>query len=174
MIPAETLATPRLELRRSTPDQLRALVVGPAEFTRQFGPSVADGYNEFPEALNYSLGKLATAGAAAAWWAPFLLVHRESGAVIGLCGFKGPADADGVIELGYGIAPAFRGQGLATESAAALVAEARRCISLARVIAHTLPEHNASTRVLTKCGFHRVAEVKDPEDGVIWRWERTP
>ncbi len=174
MSPAETLTTARLELRRSTAEQLRALVVGPEEFTREFGPAVEPGYNEFPEALNYTLNKLATAGAGAAWWAPFLVTHRESGAVIGLCGFKGPADADGVIELGYGIAPQFRGQGLATESASALVAEARRCISLARVIAHTLPEHNASTRVLTKCGFHRTAEVKDPEDGVIWRWERTP
>jgi RimJ/RimL family protein N-acetyltransferase len=174
MSPAATLSTPRLELGRSTPDQLRALVVSPAEFTRRFGAMVADGYNEFPEALNSTLDKLATAGAAAAWWAPFLVIHRESCAVVGLCGFKGPAQADSVIEPGYGIAPAFRGQGFATEAAAAPVAEARRCINLARVIAHTLPEHNASTRVLTKRGFHRVAEVKDPEDGVIWRRERTP
>jgi RimJ/RimL family protein N-acetyltransferase len=119
MSPAETLTTARLELRRSTAEQLRALVVGPEEFTREFGPAVEPGYNEFPEALNYTLNKLATAGAGAAWWAPFLVTHRESGAVIGLCGFKGPADADGVIELGYGIAPQFRGQGLATEAAGA-------------------------------------------------------
>jgi ribosomal-protein-alanine N-acetyltransferase len=40
------------------------------------------------------------------------------------------------------------------------------------VRAHTLPNPNASTRVLTKCGFHRVGEVIDPEDGLVWRWER--
>lgn len=174
MNPAATLTTARLELRRSTAEQLRALVVGPEEFTRQFGLSAETGLFDFPHSLNYLLTKMATGGPSAVWWTPFLIMQRESGAAIGLCGFIGPADADGVIELGYGIAPRFRGQGLATEAASALVAEARRCISLARVIAHTLPEHNASTRVLTKCGFHRIAEVKDPENGVIWRWERTP
>jgi len=40
------------------------------------------------------------------------------------------------------------------------------------VRAHTLPEANASTRVLTKCGFQRIGEVIDPEDGLVWRWER--
>ena len=33
-------------------------------------------------------------------------------------------------------------------------------------------EANASTRVLTKCGFRHVGEVMDPEDGLVWRWEK--
>jgi len=40
------------------------------------------------------------------------------------------------------------------------------------VRAHPLPQPNASTRVLTKCGFQRIGEVIDPEDGLVWRWER--
>jgi ribosomal-protein-alanine N-acetyltransferase len=44
--------------------------------------------------------------------------------------------------------------------------------SVRRVIAHTLPEPNASTRVLTKAGMRFVAEVWDPEDGRVWRWEQ--
>ncbi len=39
-------------------------------------------------------------------------------------------------------------------------------------LAHTCPEPNASTRVLTKCGFRRVGEVMDPDDGLVWRWEK--
>lgn len=39
------------------------------------------------------------------------------------------------------------------------------------VRAHTLPEANASTRVLTKCGFRHTEDVVDPEDGPVWRWE---
>ena len=31
---------------------------------------------------------------------------------------------------------------------------------------------NASTRVLTKCGFRHIGQVIDPEDGPVWRWER--
>ena len=36
-----------------------------------------------------------------------------------------------------------------------------------------LPEATASTRVLRKCGFVHIGEVVDPEDGPVWRWERS-
>jgi RimJ/RimL family protein N-acetyltransferase len=43
--------------------------------------------------------------------------------------------------------------------------------SVAALIAHTLPEHNASTRVLEKSGFARDREIR--EDGRrVWRWRR--
>ncbi|HEV2068935.1 MAG TPA: hypothetical protein VGR26_03985 [Acidimicrobiales bacterium] len=28
-----------------------------------------------------------------------------------------------------------------------------------------------STSVLVRCGFANVAEVLDPDDGPVWRWE---
>jgi len=31
---------------------------------------------------------------------------------------------------------------------------------------------NASQRVLAKCGFQYVGEITDPEDGLVWRFER--
>jgi len=92
--------------------------------------------------------------------------------VIGSAGFKGPPDSDGMVEITYGIVPSFEGHGYATEVAAELVrfAFARGGIRLVR--AHTRPVANASTRVLTKCGFHHTCSVVDPEDGPVWRWER--
>ena len=42
------------------------------------------------------------------------------------------------------------------------------------VIAHTAPTANASTRVLAKCGFEFRGDVVDPDDGLVWRWERSP
>jgi RimJ/RimL family protein N-acetyltransferase len=36
-----------------------------------------------------------------------------------------------------------------------------------------LPEPNASTRVLEKCGFKKTKELIDPEGTFVWRWERT-
>jgi hypothetical protein len=42
-----------------------------------------------------------------------------------------------------------------------------------RVCAHTLPEENASTGVLTKCGFRKTGELMDPDDGLVWRREKT-
>ena len=91
--------------------------------------------------------------------------------VIGSCGFKGPPDSDGIVEIAYAIAPGYCGRGFATEVARALVAYALDDGCVRTVRAHTLPESNASTRVLAKCGFRRIGEVTDPEDGLVWRWE---
>jgi len=106
------------------------------------------------------------------WIHGFVLVHRSSGIVVGRCGFKGPPTADGVVEIGYGVSPEHQGKGYATEAAGALVNYALSHEQVRTVRAHTLPQPNASTRVLTKCGFHRVREVIDPEDGLVWRWEK--
>jgi RimJ/RimL family protein N-acetyltransferase len=106
------------------------------------------------------------------WIHGFMLVHRSSGGIVGRCGFKGPPGGDGVVEIAYGVAPEHQGKGYATEAAAALVSYAFDNGQVRVVRAHTLPEPNASTRVLTKCGFQRVGEVIDPEDGLVWRWER--
>ena len=106
------------------------------------------------------------------WIHGFVLVHRATNSVIGKCGFKGPPGADGAVEIAYGVAPEHQGKGYATEAAEALVSYAFGNGQVSVVRAHTLPEPNASTRVLTKCGFQRVGEVIDPEDGLVWRWER--
>jgi RimJ/RimL family protein N-acetyltransferase len=38
------------------------------------------------------------------------------------------------------------------------------------VAAQTLPERNASHRVLEKLGFRHVGAVDDPEHGEVWEW----
>jgi RimJ/RimL family protein N-acetyltransferase len=91
---------------------------------------------------------------------------------VGGCAFKGPPDGDGVVELAYGIDETHRGRGYATEAAGAL-AEFAFASGLVRVVrAHTRGENDASARVLSKCGFTRVGDVIDPEDGQVVRWER--
>jgi RimJ/RimL family protein N-acetyltransferase len=54
----------------------------------------------------------------------------------------------------------------------ALVEYALEFPEVTLLIAHTLPESTASQRVLAKCGFHRAGEVVDPEDGLVWRFEK--
>lgn len=106
------------------------------------------------------------------WIHGLAVAQREGGLVIGGAAFKGPPDEEGTLEIAYGIVPGYQGRGYATEAAAALVAFAfdSGCVRVVR--AHTLPKPNASTRVLTKCGFKHTGEVMDPEDGLVWRWER--
>ena len=93
--------------------------------------------------------------------------------VIGSAGFKGPPDAQGMVEIAYGVDPSCQGQGFATEAAGALLRYAAADPRVRLLRAHTLPEANASTRVLGKCGFVHIGEVVDPEDGPVWRWERS-
>ena len=104
------------------------------------------------------------------WTHGFTTVERAANAPVGGCGFKGPPDDEGMVEIAYGINEAHRGRGYATEAAAALVEYALG--AGARVVrAHTRPENGASARVLERCGFTHLDEVVDPEDGLVWRWE---
>jgi ribosomal-protein-alanine N-acetyltransferase len=105
------------------------------------------------------------------WVHGFKISHRDGG-IVGQCAFKGPPDAAGVVEIAYGINPDQQGKGYATEAAAALADFAFASGKVQVVCAHTLPETNASGRVLTKVGFTKMGEVIDPEDGLVWRWEK--
>ena len=108
------------------------------------------------------------------WIHGFSMVHRDNDVVVGMAGFKGPPGADGMVEIAYGVVPEHQGKGYATEAAEALAAYAFASGRVRVVRAHTAPVSNASTRVLTKCGFRHTGEVIDPEDGLVWQWEKVP
>lgn len=118
------------------------------------------------------LALLGSATSADPWILGFQMVRRDDKVIVGQCGFKGPPTRDGVVEIAYGVEPEREGNGYATEAARALVGYAFQNEDVLVVRAHTLPESNASTRVLTKCGFRHVGEVVEPDDGPVWRWER--
>ncbi len=90
---------------------------------------------------------------------------------VGLGAFKWAPDPDGVVEIAYMTFPACEGRGHATATAAALTDIAIGA-GASLVVAHTLPEENASNRALRRNGFAFAGEVIDPEDGKVWRWER--
>ena len=54
------------------------------------------------------------------WALGFSVVERASGAAIGGCAFKGPPNADGMVEVAYGIDESHRCRGYASEAAVAL------------------------------------------------------
>ena len=168
--------TARLQLLPNSPEHLLALLEGTQQFEERSGLRAADGLRDFlvsDEVSPAFLAQLRAALVADPWVHGFAVVHRESGEVIGSAGFKGPPDEDGMVEIAYGIVPSHQEQGYATEAAMALVAFAFGSGRVRLVRAHTLVESNASTRILTKCGFESVGEVVDPEDGLVRRWERT-
>ncbi|MCA8941883.1 MAG: GNAT family N-acetyltransferase, partial [Planctomycetes bacterium] len=105
------------------------------------------------------------------WTHGFAIVLRETREVIGTFGFKGPPTASGTAEIAYAIVPARENQGFATE-AVALGSRFALGQGVAKLVAHTMPERNASGRVLEKSGFHKVGVVEDPDIGPAWSWER--
>jgi len=110
--------------------------------------------------------------AATAPWVGYLAMDSVSRELVGTCGFKGNPNAAGEVEIAYGTFPPFEGGGVATQMAVQLTEIALREPAVRLVLAHTLPERNASCRVLEKSGYRLAGEVTDPEDGRVWRWER--
>jgi ribosomal-protein-alanine N-acetyltransferase len=159
MTNANPLQTKNLKLVPQTLEEVRAMV-------EAMTPS------EKAELSADWLARLHASTSADPWTHGFSLVHRDSDTIVGKGGFKAPPGADGVVEIAYGVGADYQGKGYATEAAEALTAYAFSSGKVRVVRAHTLPESNASTRVLTKCGFRRVGEVIDPEDGLVWRWEK--
>jgi [ribosomal protein S5]-alanine N-acetyltransferase len=92
--------------------------------------------------------------------------------VVGTCGFKGPP-IQGRVEIAYFTFPAYEGKGIASQMARQLVSIARDADSQVLVAAQTLPERNASHRVLEKLGFSCVGSLEHPEDGTVLEWHLT-
>jgi ribosomal-protein-alanine N-acetyltransferase len=147
-----------------------AALAGDDALARALGHEVVPGWATFTEALPATRDALVEHPNGNAWGTRFF-VTGDPPELVGWGGFKGPPK-DGVVEVGYEIAEARRGRGLATAAATAMVAEALADDRVTTVIAHTLPERNASSRVLEKVGFTYDGEAA--EDGeVVWRYSLT-
>jgi RimJ/RimL family protein N-acetyltransferase len=90
--------------------------------------------------------------------------------LIGVCAFKDEPTNDGVVEIAYFTFPEFEKRGYATEMARCLVKIATESEEATRVLAHTLKEESASTRICRRLGLEFKGEVNDPEDRWVWRW----
>ena len=167
--------TERLTLLPCRPAVIRTLLVTPDRFAEDAGfamlPTLRDLFTT-EEVSPEWLAMLEEATEADPWRFGFFMIEQATGHAIGSCGFTGPPDDNGGVEIAYGVARERNGLGFATEAAAALVEFAQADPRVTRVYAHTLPETNASTRVLTKCGFTFAGEESVPHDGLVWRWER--
>lgn len=100
------------------------------------------------------------------------LIHRANGDLIGFCGLDHLWDGE-EIEIGYWLAHAYWGQGLATEAAQAVLAYGFEELDLQRIVAVAHPENRASLRVLEKLGmvFERIV-VQQGLDHVLYAKSR--
>jgi RimJ/RimL family protein N-acetyltransferase len=160
---------PQVRLVPATVPLLTALTDDPTRFEELLGSPVPEGWPEFPEAIPFTLAHLQGAAEADRSWSMQFFVDALTGQLVGSGGFAAPP-ADRVVEIGYEVAPAFRGQGFGVVAARALVEAAVATGAVDHVTAHTLPGPNPSTGVLVSLGFEHVADQEDPEVGAVWEW----
>jgi ribosomal-protein-alanine N-acetyltransferase len=120
-----------------------------------FLPHYANQLRQDPKALGYGV---------------WLVIERESRTIVGSSGFQGRPNADGDVEIGYGVHADFRNRGYATEAARALVEWAFEQPGVKTVMAHCDQDNIASHRVVAKAGLVQ-GEVQ--ADGRI-RFETPP
>jgi len=139
-----TLRTDRLVLVPQTIEQARALLAGDDP-----GLELAPGY---PHADTLDgLGIWVEHGGPedGGWF----VTLAEDGRVVGDCGTHGPADPDGRLEIGYGLAAPSRGRGLGTEAVRAMAGWLAGQPGVRVLTADVEVGNEPSRRLLERLGF---------------------
>ena len=163
---------PQVRLLAATEPLLIALNDSRALFGELIGSPLPDGWPEFPEAIGFTLEQMQTASEAERSWSMQFFIDPATGRLLGSGGFAAPPSGR-TVEIGYEIAPEFRGRGFGAAAARALVDRAVASGEVDHVLAHTLPGPNPSTGVLVSLGFDHTDDQDDPEVGVVWEWRWT-
>ena len=164
-----TIETENLTLIPANIYLLQKALAGDKELAAALHVTIDEHWTEFGSfALQYVLDKLVVNPDEDLWWTYFP-VYKKENKLIGSGGYKGKPE-DGAVEIGYEIAPAYRNKGLATEMVKGLIENAFKNKNVTTVFAHTLGHETPSTKVLTKCGFEKVEDLNDTDNGLIWKW----
>jgi len=166
------ISTERLDLVAATLAHVEAELAAPERLAdllaAQVPPSWPPGEYD-RNAMEFFRGRLREGGPAVDGWYGWYAIRRAApgtpAALVGAGGFLGPPSDEGVVELGYSVAPEHRGRGYATEMARALVRRALETAGVRRLVAHTTRRNPASVAVLERCGFRAAAE--DAETGNV-------
>lgn len=162
-----TLRTPRLLLIPATPATLAAELVSSAALGESLGVGVSESWP--PElydadAVRWTLNAFEDGRCAPGWCLYYFAECADATGqttLIGVGGFRGEPNEDGVVEVGYGVVPESRRRGYAREAVDGLVGWAFHDTRVSRVIAHTLPHLAPSIGVLTSAGFTYVGPHPD-------------
>jgi ribosomal-protein-alanine N-acetyltransferase len=154
--------TPRLRLRLLSPQDdgfILELLTDPA-----FRANVGDrGVYDLPSAARY-IEQGPGASYAQFGFCMYAVEHKDSGRALGMCGLL-RRDSHPDVEIGFAMLPIGRGQGYATEAAAAAVRLGIEQFGLKRIVAITAPDNQGSIRILQRLGFKFERMVHYTADG---------
>jgi RimJ/RimL family protein N-acetyltransferase len=97
---------------------------------------------------------------------PREIIDLSTGRAVGTIGCHRPPDEEQRVEIGYGIAPEVRNQGLTSEATRLLLAELAVGGAVRLVTARTRPDNPSSHGVLRHNGFTQVGA--DPDGYLVW------
>ncbi|HQU27206.1 MAG TPA: GNAT family protein [Acidimicrobiales bacterium] len=158
------LSAVRVRLRTLSPAEVAALGRDPVAFAASLGLASAP---EWPapvvrQRFTEGIAGLETDPRFGVW----VVIEEAERTLIGDVGFHGPPDTEGSLEIGYALAPAWRGRGYATEAVGLLCEWAEAQGGVHVLTARTRAENEPSARVLGRLGFVRAGEVDGYE---LWR-----
>jgi RimJ/RimL family protein N-acetyltransferase len=105
-------------------------------------------------------------------WVAGALQSVDDGTIVGHAGFHAAPDHHGMVEVGYAIAPAFRGRGFGHGALRVLLDRAFRAAEVTVIRASIAPSNTASRRIVETAGFSLVGSQIDEEDGLELVFER--
>ncbi len=164
------ILTPRLRLIPCDDTLYDAIRMGNNILARVLGANVPKKWTDFRDTFGPMYIHWKAHPELQDWWT-HLIVYRPDNILIGVCGYKGEPDAQGVVEIGYEIRASHRSKGLATEAARGLVEHAFSYTEVQKVIAHTISEENYSSMLLQKLGFTKIPESIETDSQQFTRWE---
>ena len=154
------LKTERLGFRPWSLDDLPLALVlwGDLNVTRLIGGPFYE--EQVRQRLTKEIASLQTSGVQ--YWPIFLLADSD---FAGCCGLRAYRSEEKIFELGFHFRPTYWGQGLAVESARAVINLARESVRAEGLFAGHHPENLASRKVLEKLGFRFTHEELYPATG---------
>ena len=151
------LATPRLRLVPVNGTTARADLAGSEHLSIALDSDLAPDWPPalWADDLPYLAQELATKRDDDGWRPWYWLLRQADGSLrlIGVGGFAGPPDDQGVVVLGFSMVPSLWRRGYASEAVAALVEWASRQEELRVIEAFTENDNLGSIRVLQNNGF---------------------
>jgi RimJ/RimL family protein N-acetyltransferase len=100
---------------------------------------------------------------------PWISYLAKDDNYIGICSFKGKP-LNNIVEIAYCTHPNYENNGYATEMCKKLIEIVHNENKKIIITARTLPQMNASTKVLEKNGFKYKNKIIDPDDGEVFEW----
>ncbi|MEI6217090.1 MAG: GNAT family N-acetyltransferase [Actinomycetes bacterium] len=161
------IRTPRLDLHTVTPRDYELLAVDRADSKLWQGRGFSNPYGHLvddPGPLPFRIPRIKKDPTLAKYLLR-MAVYRPTNEIIGSAGFHDAPDSEGMIEIGLGLVPEFRGRGLAQELLHGMwgwVVDDPKV----KVLRYTVsPENAPSQAIIKKFGFTYRGQQIDEEDG---------